>query len=158
MIKHRQPFQVQQKAFAVSRRAEQLRLRRAQRIVATAADSVLRTEMTDLEPQEQNAPQRVLWYKPMAWLGVIRPHHRDEAWSASLWQTSTSHMNVGGVAVILCLTAASTIPFLLLNDAAAEKLREYRADYSNRPSDSMSVMPAVATTSAALLSTPRSQI
>jgi len=23
----------------------------------------------------------------MAWLGVIRPHRRDEAWSASLWQT-----------------------------------------------------------------------
>ena len=23
----------------------------------------------------------------MAWLGVIRAHRRDEAWSASLWQT-----------------------------------------------------------------------
>ena len=23
----------------------------------------------------------------MSWLGQIRPHHRDEAWPASLWQT-----------------------------------------------------------------------
>jgi hypothetical protein len=23
----------------------------------------------------------------MSWLGQIRPHHRDEAWSASRWQT-----------------------------------------------------------------------
>ena len=25
--------------------------------------------------------------KPMSWLGQIRPHRRDETWSASLWQT-----------------------------------------------------------------------
>ena len=35
--------------------------------------------MAGLEPQEENDPLRVLWYKPMACLGVIRPH-RDEAW------------------------------------------------------------------------------
>ena len=39
-----------QQTFAVSRRPE-LRLRKPQRIVATAVDSVLRTEMVDLEPQ-----------------------------------------------------------------------------------------------------------
>ena len=34
-----------------------------------------------------------------------------------------------------------------INDAAAEKLLEYRADYNIRPSNSISFMPAVATTS-----------
>jgi hypothetical protein len=41
----------------------------------------------DLESQEEDSPQRVLWYTPMSWLRQIRPHRRDEAWSASLWQT-----------------------------------------------------------------------
>ncbi len=30
---------------------------------------------------------RLLFYKPMSWLGQIRPHRRDESWSANLWQT-----------------------------------------------------------------------
>jgi hypothetical protein len=48
---------------------------------------VLRTEMAGLESQEEDAPKRVLFYNPMRWLGQIRPHRRDESWSASLWQT-----------------------------------------------------------------------
>ena len=43
--------------------------------------------MAGLESQEEDASQRVLFYKPMAWLGQIRPHRRDESWSAGLWQT-----------------------------------------------------------------------
>jgi hypothetical protein len=43
--------------------------------------------MVSLESQEEDAPKRILHYKPMSWLGQIRPHRRDEAWSASLWQT-----------------------------------------------------------------------
>ena len=70
-----------------SRRAEQLRLRSQQRIVATVEESVLRMEMTDLESQEEDAPKRDLFFKPMSCLGQIRPHRRDESWSASLWQT-----------------------------------------------------------------------
>ncbi len=46
--------------FAVSRRAEQLRLRVQQHVVATVEYSVLRTEMTSLESQEEDAPRRVL--------------------------------------------------------------------------------------------------
>ncbi len=52
--------------FAVSRRAEQLHLRVQQRVVATVEDSVLCTEMASLESQEEGAPRRVLWYKPMS--------------------------------------------------------------------------------------------
>ena len=58
-----------------------------QRVVATVEDSVLRTEMENLESEDEDAPRRVLGYKPMSWLGQIRPHRRDEAWSAGLWQT-----------------------------------------------------------------------
>ncbi len=57
------------------------------RVVATVEDSVLRTEMENLESEGEDAPRRVLYFKPMSWLGQIRPHRRDEAWSASLWQT-----------------------------------------------------------------------
>ncbi len=67
-----------------SRRHEQLSLRSQQRIVATVEESVLRMEMTGLESQEEDAPKRVLFYKPMSWLGLIRPHRRDESWSVSL--------------------------------------------------------------------------
>ena len=37
-----------------------------------------------------------------------------------------------------------------LNDAAADKLRKYRADYNNRPPSAVSFMPAIASTSGRL--------
>ena len=37
-----------------------------------------------------------------------------------------------------------------LNDAAAEKIRKYRADYNNRPPSAVSFMPAIASTSGRL--------
>jgi hypothetical protein len=37
-----------------------------------------------------------------------------------------------------------------LNDAAAEKIRKYRADYNNRPTSVVSFMPAIASTSGRL--------
>ncbi len=55
-----------------------------QSVVATVEESVLRTEMAGLESQEEDTPKRVLFYKPMSWLGQIRPHRRDESWSPSL--------------------------------------------------------------------------
>ena len=55
--------------------------------MATVEDSVLRTEMAGLESQEEDAPKRILFFKPMSWLRQIRPHRRDETWSDSLWQT-----------------------------------------------------------------------
>ena len=70
-----------------SRQAEQLSLRSQQRVVATVEESVLKTEMTGLESQEEDDPKRLLFFKPMSWLGQIRSHRRDESWSTSLWQT-----------------------------------------------------------------------
>jgi hypothetical protein len=60
-----QPFKDLQQTFAVSRRAEQLRLHTQQRVVATVEDSALRVEMGALEPQEEDAPKRTLWNKPL---------------------------------------------------------------------------------------------
>jgi hypothetical protein len=37
-----------------------------------------------------------------------------------------------------------------LNEAAANKIHQYRADYNNRPSNSISFMPAIAGTSGRL--------
>jgi hypothetical protein len=87
ILSHWQPFQDLKLMFAVSRRAEQSSLYSQQHIVATVEDSVLRTEMAGLESQEEDDPIRILFFKPMSWLGQIRSHRRDETWSAGLWQT-----------------------------------------------------------------------
>ena len=50
--------------------------------------------MGNLESQEEDAPKRVLLYYPMACLGVIRTHRREETWFASLWQNFFA-MSVG---------------------------------------------------------------
>ena len=84
ILSHWQPFRDLKLMFAGSRRAEQLSLRSQQRIVATVEESVLKTEMGDLESQEEDTPKRLLFFKPMSWLGQIRLHRRDESWSASL--------------------------------------------------------------------------
>jgi hypothetical protein len=54
--------------------------------VATVEDSALRVEMGALDSQEEDVPECILWYN-RAFSGVIRSHRRDEAWSASLWQS-----------------------------------------------------------------------
>ena len=83
ILLHWQPFRDLKLKFVGSRRHEQLSSRSQQRIVATVEESVLRTEIAGLESQE-DAPKRVLFFKPMSWLGQIRPHRRDESWSPSL--------------------------------------------------------------------------
>jgi hypothetical protein len=84
LLSHWQPFRDLKLMFSGSRHAEQLNLRSQQRIVATVEDSVLRTEMTGLESQEEDVPKRILFFKPMSCPGQIRSHRRDESWSVSL--------------------------------------------------------------------------
>ncbi len=79
-----QPFKDLKQTFVVWRCVEQLRQRVKQCVVATVEDSDLRTEMENLESDEEDTARRVLWYKPMSWLGQIRSHHRDEVWSSGL--------------------------------------------------------------------------
>jgi hypothetical protein len=57
----------QEESFVVSCRvAEQFGLWSKQRIMTTTEGSVLRREMTNLESQEEDAPRRILWFKPMS--------------------------------------------------------------------------------------------
>ncbi len=156
ILSHWQPFQDLKLMVAGSRRAEQLSLRSQQRIVATVEDSVLRTEMAGLESHEEDAPKRLLFFKPMSWLGQIRPHRRVEAWSASLWQTffvmtmGVQIRHCGDVELPAYLAnAAGPVP-LLLHETAADKTRKYRADYNNNPPVAVAFMPAIASTSGRL--------
>jgi hypothetical protein len=84
ILNHWKPFRDLKLMFTGSHRAEQLTLHSQQRVVATVEESVLKTEMEVLESQEEDAPKRLLFFKPMSWLGQIRPHRRDESWSPSL--------------------------------------------------------------------------
>jgi hypothetical protein len=87
ILRHWHPFNHLKIMFAGSHRAEQLSLHSQEGVVDTVEDNVLRTEMAGIESQEEDAPKRILFFKPMSWLGQIRSHRRDETWSASLWQT-----------------------------------------------------------------------
>jgi hypothetical protein len=46
--------------------------------VSTVEDSVLKTEMAGLESQEEDAPKRILFFKPMSWLGqILKTYHKQ---------------------------------------------------------------------------------
>ena len=54
---------------------------------ATDQDSALRVEMSALEDQADNGKARELHWKPMSWLGTLRPTTVDDAWAPAIWQT-----------------------------------------------------------------------
>jgi hypothetical protein len=114
ILSHWQPFRDLKLMFSGSRRAEQLSLR--SRIVATVEDCVLRTEMAGRESQEEDAPKRLLFFKPMSWLRQIRPRRRDEAWSAGLWQT------------FFAMTMGAQIPVIAEKPLAACGCRKFQID------------------------------
>jgi hypothetical protein len=84
ILLHWQPFRDLKLKYVGSRQAEQLIWHSQQKVVATVEESVLKTEMTGLESQEEDDPHRILFFKPMSCLGQIRTHRRDESWSAIL--------------------------------------------------------------------------
>ncbi len=59
--------------FIGSRKQEQLSSLCQQCVVTTVEESVFRMEMAGLESQEEDVPNRVLFYKPMGWLGHVKP-------------------------------------------------------------------------------------
>jgi hypothetical protein len=66
ILLHCQPFRDLKVRYVGSRRTEQLILRSQQGIVVTVEDSVLKTEMVDLESQEEDDPKRILFFKSMS--------------------------------------------------------------------------------------------
>ena len=81
-------------------------------------DSVLRTEMVGLESQEEDDPKCIVrvFFKPMSWLGQIRTHRRDEAWSDSLRQT------------FFVMTMGVQIPVIAEKPLAACGCRKFQID------------------------------
>ena len=43
--------------------------------------------MLNLEEQADNSKARELYWKPMAWLGTIRPTTANDAFDPALWET-----------------------------------------------------------------------
>jgi hypothetical protein len=66
ILDHWQSLRNLKLVFEDSRRVEQLGLHSQQRIVVIVKDSVLRTEMTGLESQEEDTPKCILFFKPMS--------------------------------------------------------------------------------------------
>ena len=54
---------------------------------AIVQDSTLRMEMNALEEQAENAKARELHWKPLSWLGTLRPTTANDAWDQPLWET-----------------------------------------------------------------------
>ena len=84
---HWAPFKALRQSYAGSRFEQQLQLHLPQKHKATEQDSALRVEMTGLEEQADNAKPRELWWKPLSWLGTLRPTTANDAWDPALWQT-----------------------------------------------------------------------
>jgi hypothetical protein len=68
ILNHWQPLQDLKLMCPSSRWTEQLSLRSHHRVLVTVEESVLKTEMGDLESQEEDTPKRLLFYKSMSWL------------------------------------------------------------------------------------------
>ena len=76
---HWAPFKALRQSYAGSRFEQQLQLHLPQKHKATEQDSALRVEMTGLEEQTDNAKPRELWWKPLSWLGTLRPTTANDA-------------------------------------------------------------------------------
>jgi hypothetical protein len=84
------PFKVLRERYGGTRFSEQRQLHLPQKHKATVADSTLRVEMNGLEEQTDNDKARDLFWKPLSWLGTIRPTSANNAFDPALWETFTS--------------------------------------------------------------------
>ena len=78
---------------------EQLELHKPQKIRMKDPNSVLRSEFGEPDSDDEST-QRYLWWKPMAWLGIIRPTNQSERWHMQQWCT------------FFCLTLGLSMPWI----------------------------------------------
>jgi hypothetical protein len=97
------PFKALRQHYAGTRFEEHLQLHLPQKHKATVADSTLRVEMNALEEQADNAKAHDLYWKPLLWLGTIRPTSADDAFDPALWGTFVSTTLGLGVPVLSSL-------------------------------------------------------
>jgi hypothetical protein len=83
-------FKALRQRHAGTRFEEQCQLHLPQKHKATASDSTLRMEMNNLEEQADNAKARELFWKPLSWIGAIRPTSVNDAFDPALWETFIS--------------------------------------------------------------------
>jgi hypothetical protein len=76
--------------YASTRFEEQRQLHLPQKHKDTVQESSLRVEMNALEEQADNAKARDLYWKPLSWLGTIRPSSANDAFDPNLWANFVS--------------------------------------------------------------------
>ena len=124
---HWAPFKALRQRYAGSRFEQQLQLHLPQKHKATEQDSALRVEMTGLEDQADNAKPRELLWKPLSWLGTLRPTTANDAWDPALWQTFFSS-TIG-----LEVPALSSLPRHNHQPTANVRLQEIFIRLARRP-------------------------
>jgi hypothetical protein len=97
---HWPQFKILRQRYAGTRFEEQRQLHMPQKHKATVPDSALRMETNALEAQTDNAKARDLHWKPLSWLGTLRPTIANDAWDQPLWET------------FVCTTLGSEVPVL----------------------------------------------
>jgi hypothetical protein len=76
--------------YAGTRFEEHRQLHLPQKHKATVPDSTLRIDLNGLEEQADNAQARDLYWKPLSWLGTIRPTSANDVLDPALWTTFVS--------------------------------------------------------------------
>jgi hypothetical protein len=64
--------------------------------MATVADSTLRVEMNGVEEQAEDAKARELFWKPLSWLGTIRPTSANDSFDPALGDFCIHDARFGG--------------------------------------------------------------
>jgi hypothetical protein len=90
ITQHWPQFKALRQHYASTRFEEQRQLHLPQKHKATVPESILRVEMNALEEQTDNAHARDLYWKPLSWLGAIRPSSANDAFDANLWANFVS--------------------------------------------------------------------
>jgi hypothetical protein len=80
-------FETLRPNYACTRFEEQRQLHLPQKHKATVPESTLRVEMNRLEEQADNAKACDFFWKPLSWLGTIRPSSANDAFDPALWTT-----------------------------------------------------------------------
>jgi len=90
LTQHWPQFKALRLHYASTRSEDQRQLHLPQKHKATVPESSLRVEMNALEEQADNAKARDLYWKPLSWLGTIRPSSASDAFDPNLWATFVS--------------------------------------------------------------------
>jgi hypothetical protein len=104
------PFKVLCQRYAGTSFEEQPQLHLPQKHKATVTDSTLRVEMNGLEEQTDNNKARELFWKPLSWLGTIRPTSANDAFDPSIWETFVSTTLGLGVPILAALPRLHNSP------------------------------------------------